>query len=243
MPLSTKLGLGIFLCLSSVMLICSIIRATGIRNNAGSNDYPWTTFWLHVEGCIAIVMGSITVYRSTLTGSNELSDKFRAALGGFRRKRSADAEKQATSDGTPPSRYQIRLFGLPGATLTGLRTMFDMEKTVDSSQKGSGLSSLDSDMEPFEIDYHAHLKQGSPSTFAPSTFHPVHLKQESSSSLEFQTNFLNQESSSTLEVQTNYDRKQDSASTLEFQTSHLKQNSSSTIGYVHPGESRFFEEI
>lgn len=168
MPLATKIGLGVFLCLSVFMLVCSIIRATGIRNNAGSNDYPWTTFWLHVEGCIAIIMGSVTVYRSTLTGSNELSDKVRAYLVRFRSKGSStDPEKQTTNEGaseSAPSRFQLRLFGMPGATLTGLRTMFGANSTMASGWKDSGLSSQDSDMDAFEIDYHAHLKQDSSST-------------------------------------------------------------------------------
>jgi hypothetical protein len=167
MPLMTKIGLGVFLCLSVFMLVCSIIRATGIRNNAGSNDYPWTTFWLHVEGCIAIIMGSITVYRSTLTGSNELSDKFRAYFGRFRSKRSSDPEKQDSSENVSEkeqSPYRLRLFGLPGATLTGLRTMFGANSTMESRGKDSGISSQDSDMDAFEIDYHAHLKYDSSST-------------------------------------------------------------------------------
>ena len=159
----TKIGLGVFLCLSVFMLVCSVIRATGIRNNAGSNDYPWTTFWLYVEGCIAIIMGSITVYRSTLTGSNELSDKIRTFFGRLRSKRTSDLENQATDESQRP-RYRLRLFGLPGATLTGLRTMFGVNSTNKSISKGSGLSSLNSDLDTWEIDYHAHLKQDSTST-------------------------------------------------------------------------------
>ncbi|KAN0067011.1 hypothetical protein V8E54_014935, partial [Elaphomyces granulatus] len=66
----TKLELGSLMCLSALMVTCSIIRAVG-ANQGGAPEYQWQTFWLQAESCIAVVMGSITVYHPTLlTGSN-----------------------------------------------------------------------------------------------------------------------------------------------------------------------------
>ncbi|KAF2678560.1 hypothetical protein K458DRAFT_480822 [Lentithecium fluviatile CBS 122367] len=155
----TKIGLGIFLCLSIFMLICSVIRASGIRGDAGANDYPWTTFWLHAEGCIAVIMGSITVYRSTLIGSNEISDKVRGFFDRLKRKR-GDVEAEDGDVGVMESqgrRYRLKLLRLPGSTLTGLRTMFGVTSATDSSVKGTDVS-FDSDIGAYEADYHAHLK-------------------------------------------------------------------------------------
>ncbi|KAN0067013.1 hypothetical protein V8E54_014937, partial [Elaphomyces granulatus] len=66
----TKVGLGSLMCLSALMVSCSIIRAVGAYQG-GALEYQWQAFWLHAESCIAVVMGSITVYHPTLlTGSN-----------------------------------------------------------------------------------------------------------------------------------------------------------------------------
>lgn len=155
----TKIGLGIFLCLSVFMLVCSVIRATGIRNNAGSNDYPWTTFWLHMEGCIAVTMGSITVYRSTLVGSNDVSDKFRSFFDRFYVRGSSDSEKQTSnggSSGNKSGRFRLKLSGLPGATLTGLRTMFGATATSRSTENSTNVS-FGSSLGSWDDDYHAHI--------------------------------------------------------------------------------------
>ena len=39
--------------------------------HGGVPEYQWPAFWLHSEACIGVMMGSITIYHSTLlTGSN-----------------------------------------------------------------------------------------------------------------------------------------------------------------------------
>jgi hypothetical protein len=74
-----RLGVGIFLMLSVFMLICSIIRAAGVYYQ-GIIDCRWQSFWCQVEACIAVIMGSLTVYRSTLVGSNEVPNKIQSYL-------------------------------------------------------------------------------------------------------------------------------------------------------------------
>ncbi|KAL5390447.1 hypothetical protein PMIN02_006982 [Paraphaeosphaeria minitans] len=76
---TVKLGVGVFLMLSVVMLVCSIVRAAGVYYQ-GIIDCRWQSYWCHVEACIAVIMGSLTVYRSTLVGSNEVPSKMQSYL-------------------------------------------------------------------------------------------------------------------------------------------------------------------
>lgn len=63
-----KLGLGIFLCLSVMMMMIAIIRISGYRYNgiglSGSIDTTWAFFCLYLEACVAVIMASITAFRS-----------------------------------------------------------------------------------------------------------------------------------------------------------------------------------
>ncbi|PYI01174.1 hypothetical protein BO78DRAFT_391341 [Aspergillus sclerotiicarbonarius CBS 121057] len=152
----TKIGLGCFLCLSIFMCACSIIRTAGTWYH-GFLDYPWQVFWLHLEGCIGVTMGSITVYRSTLIGSSEVSTAFKKYL-----TRIKDAVLGSSSDASAPpgaeTRTQTRQFGLPSIpqpTISGLRTWFGRSKREPASDNdGSGITSFGSD----DIDYHTLLK-------------------------------------------------------------------------------------
>lgn len=76
---TVRIGVGIFLMLSVFMLICSIVRAAGVYYQ-GIIDCRWQSYWCHVEACIAVIMGSLTVYRSTLVGSNEVPNKMHSYL-------------------------------------------------------------------------------------------------------------------------------------------------------------------
>lgn len=59
----TKFFLGTSLCLSFAMVIVTIVRVSGLRN--GSNlDPVWDFYWQIVESSIAIIMVSLTAFRS-----------------------------------------------------------------------------------------------------------------------------------------------------------------------------------
>lgn len=75
--LSVQVGVGVFLLLSVFMLACSITRAAGVYYQ-GIIDCRWQSYWCHVEACIAVITGSLTVYRSTLVGSNEVPNKLQS---------------------------------------------------------------------------------------------------------------------------------------------------------------------
>jgi len=156
MRLLTKIGIGIFLCLSLFMIACSIIRAAGTyyRN---ALDYPWQVFWLHAEACIGMIMGSITVYRSTLVGSNEVSDKFQSYLLRLRLRRPTSGPiKGPGVDPMAPSKPQKLSLRFPRPTLTGLRTMFGTR--THTLPTTATVSTLNSEYGLMELDYHAHIR-------------------------------------------------------------------------------------
>ncbi|PWY92220.1 hypothetical protein BO70DRAFT_402066 [Aspergillus heteromorphus CBS 117.55] len=162
----TKVGLGCFLCLSIFMCVCSIIRTAGTYYH-GALDYPWQVFWLHLEGCIGVTMGSITVYRSTLIGSNEVSAVFKKYI-----TRMKGAVRGSSGDNGMPqpeeeSKTERRTFGLPSipqATISGLRTWDGRSRRDNSGPDDAGLSSFASG----DFDYHALLK--APKTAAASRY-------------------------------------------------------------------------
>ena len=59
-----KLGIGAFLCLSVVMIIVAIIKASGIRTSVDSFNLVWELFWQQIEACAAVLMVSFTAFRS-----------------------------------------------------------------------------------------------------------------------------------------------------------------------------------
>ena len=63
MARNQKLALGGSLCLSICMILIAIIRISGLR--AGNSiDVAWEIFWQFMEACIAVLMVSLTAFRS-----------------------------------------------------------------------------------------------------------------------------------------------------------------------------------
>ncbi|PWY83641.1 hypothetical protein BO94DRAFT_468625, partial [Aspergillus sclerotioniger CBS 115572] len=75
----TKLGVGLFLCLSIFIFVCAIVQDSGTFYQS-TLDYPWKDFWLHIKAYIRVTMGSLTAYQSTLVSDNKASDKMKAGL-------------------------------------------------------------------------------------------------------------------------------------------------------------------
>ncbi|KAK3897936.1 hypothetical protein C8A05DRAFT_47610 [Staphylotrichum tortipilum] len=135
---SQKAALGVFLCLSLVMVIFSITRVSKISGASGV-DVPWVFFWQFAEASIAVLMGSLTVFRTLLiaerkTGvrgspGGQLGKGSPAAGCGGKRPRSYYAlhhrirllaAGKSVSKGDLES--QESLPEIPGAVMTGLRT-------------------------------------------------------------------------------------------------------------------------
>jgi hypothetical protein len=69
LELKRKLALGAVLCLSIFMILIAIIRYTlaQIPIEGGTTTIPdtiWLFFWQSIESCVAIIMVSLTAFRS-----------------------------------------------------------------------------------------------------------------------------------------------------------------------------------
>ena len=89
-----KIGVCIFLCLSIVMIAIAIIRITG-SDSPILVDNTWISFWLYLEACTAIIMGSMTAFRSLFT--QRVTQPFPANI----------AQKQTPSGGYSLSRGRL----------------------------------------------------------------------------------------------------------------------------------------
>ncbi|KAJ5549202.1 hypothetical protein N7513_006436 [Penicillium frequentans] len=167
----TKIGIGCFVCLSVFMSACAITRAAGTYYH-GSLDYPWQNFWLHIEACIAVLMGSITAYRSTLIGSNEVSGRFQAYVEKFKRSLKRSTVEGTTDKAPENAPSQSGFFGLPRlprglATFSGLKTRFGLRSTHGATLPTT--ASLDDEFS----DYHAFLKSPPPVATVASSKSPA----------------------------------------------------------------------
>ena len=73
LSMSHKTRLGAFLSLSVVMIAVCIIKAPGsIRPGHKSVDLQWELYWLHMEGCLAILMGSLSTVRNVFNRGRRL---------------------------------------------------------------------------------------------------------------------------------------------------------------------------
>ncbi|KAL8699566.1 MAG: hypothetical protein Q9201_005933 [Fulgogasparrea decipioides] len=70
-----KLGIGAFLCLSVVMVIVAIVKASGIRTSVDSFDLVWEIFWQQIEACVAVLMVSFTAFRSIFISGKSKANK------------------------------------------------------------------------------------------------------------------------------------------------------------------------
>lgn len=66
---SQKAGMGLWLCLSLVMIMVTIVRIAGIKLADGSVDIVWLAFWQQQESSIAVIMISMSAFRSLFVDS------------------------------------------------------------------------------------------------------------------------------------------------------------------------------
>ncbi|KAF2146741.1 uncharacterized protein K452DRAFT_355198 [Aplosporella prunicola CBS 121167] len=65
MGLAQKVGLGIFLALSLVMVLVAIVEMIGsIVSGINNLDLAWIMFWQHMHACTGIIMGSVSALRT-----------------------------------------------------------------------------------------------------------------------------------------------------------------------------------
>ena len=126
-----KIFLGFFLCLSVCMIIIAIVRVWGFIINNTLN-LVWGVFWHQAEAAIAIIMVSITAFRSLL-GIKALKaqekKKMERSWFAHRPKLLARYFEKSTEE---ESEFE-QLPSVPGATLTGMRTFINGNRIWDDS--------------------------------------------------------------------------------------------------------------
>lgn len=132
-----KIFLGMFLCLSLCMIVIAIVRVTGVRVHENL-DTQWSIFWGEVEAIVAVIMVSITAFRSLL-GLKVLKSREAKERAWYYYRR-----KLAFQKDNKKSNFNSRgnwLPAIPGATVTGIRTRIWGER--DSKTLDSGVSETD----------------------------------------------------------------------------------------------------
>ena len=113
------------------MIIIAIVRISGMVFK-NTFDMVWVLFWLQVEGAVAIIMVSITAFRSLL-GIKALKEREKQKMERFwfsyRPKPLAKDFKKETQ---AKSKSQ-QLPSVPGATLTGMRSFINGSGIWDES--------------------------------------------------------------------------------------------------------------
>lgn len=134
-----KIGLASSLCLSCVMIIVTLVRVAGMRQkSSGTVDIIWFTFWQQQESSIAVLMASVSAFRSLFVPSPANphiqrqqrfwpSEKGRRIL---RRRPGPDLCDTQVTNGLPQ---------IPSATLTGMAAVIgegrQSEETADLEQQ------------------------------------------------------------------------------------------------------------
>ncbi|KAK4187179.1 hypothetical protein QBC35DRAFT_452600 [Podospora australis] len=152
-----KVALGAFLCLSLVMVCLAITRASKIRGASGV-DVPWEFFWQFMEASVAVLMGSLTVFRTLLTFNTHKSSEerkgagrspqSRALLSFHERMRRLRKNREQHSD----EESQSGLPQIPGATMTGMRTFIGRD-CWDDGQDTTAIRGATSQNDTLAEDY------------------------------------------------------------------------------------------
>lgn len=128
-----KIGLAFSLCLSCVMVIVTIVRIAGMRpRGTGSVDIVWLVFWQQQECSIAVLMVSISAFRSLFVPGP-------AKTPGPRQQQCSPSEKREgiVRRRLDPDLYDIYetngLPQIPDATLTGLATVIGGDRRSQES--------------------------------------------------------------------------------------------------------------
>ena len=120
-----KCALLASLCLSIIMVALCVVRIAGMRlPQHNAIDFLWSIFWAQLNGCVAILLISITAFRSlfVVDGSRNSGEKkpLNTSREKFWRRRQASNEKP-----------DMGLPMIPRAMLTGMRTFIGGPRDTD----------------------------------------------------------------------------------------------------------------
>ena len=126
---SQKIGLGAFLCLSTSMILMAITRAAGFRFH-GKFDNTWVFIWQHLEACVAVMMLSLTAFRSVFVAAKPNPKEKRAKAWVPSKRRLLGRHKQPGVD--DPN--HLDNLAIPNPTLTGFTRILDNSPARSSAE-------------------------------------------------------------------------------------------------------------
>lgn len=145
------------------MAICAIARIAGFHYK-GREDDTWEFFWQHIEGAVAVMMASITAFRTLFIRPSDSPDVTtpRSPVESWlhqlltRFQVLAKAEPQAPRTVPGPETAALQLPKLPRPVMTGLRTFIHRNnRTAATTER---FDSLHSEVSATVEDYHTTLR-------------------------------------------------------------------------------------
>ena len=136
-----KLIIGIFLSLNLFMTVAAAVRVSGVKFH-GTFDIVWLFFWQHIEACVAVIMISLTAFRSFYVNSQSLRARrepanrpwYSSTVAAIRRKRVHNKRDEDSITGLP---------AIPSATLTGMRTFIQSGRRTGTGLQTTNLTTTD----------------------------------------------------------------------------------------------------
>ena len=74
--LRKKFALGAIMCLSVFMIVCAIVRVSAANIVGGQVDVIWVLLWLEIEACVAVVVVSVSAFRTLFASRRTHDDSF-----------------------------------------------------------------------------------------------------------------------------------------------------------------------
>ncbi|KAL8701855.1 MAG: hypothetical protein Q9201_004683 [Fulgogasparrea decipioides] len=128
-----KIGIAFFLCLSIVMVLIAIIRISQVHTETYN---VWATFWQQLEGCIAILMVSLTAFRTLFVSTPQDSrEKGQKPSDSYRRRLWYKYKGSNGSKGRILERANVDVM-VPHGTLTGMRTFIRGSPRLSMAELG-----------------------------------------------------------------------------------------------------------
>ena len=160
-----KVALSLSLCLTIVLIVTTIIRASGIKNSAGDIDVVWNVLWYVLSTEFGLILGCALVFRTFFIGKKNdrinpkpkckwyYSMMYRARSWFsrrtlFSRRTTEQSEKKSYPSGekhytdlsddtaVDENGQVLQMPELPRATLTGMRTFIGQNNRTNLDHSG-----------------------------------------------------------------------------------------------------------
>lgn len=144
------------------MAFCSIVRAAGyLQARTHVPEIIWRTFWQQAEGCIAVMMASITAFRTLFIAGDrqreEVNEPAWPKVSWLRSPNHSGGRKEGSER---QDNGDIKLPSIPTATFSGLLSFIRKSPGRGQTQiSNSAVTIADSEFDPLEADYHAAIRR------------------------------------------------------------------------------------